>query len=75
MAGKATRVLIWGKTYPELSNQHRETVCTGGCTEDGRPIRIYPVPLRYLPEMTRYSLYHWIEAPLERNFNAWCEIG
>ena len=33
------RVLIWGKTYPELSNKYTETVCTGGVLEDGRPIR------------------------------------
>lgn len=58
------KVLIWGKTYPELSFRHRETVCTGGCTEDGKPIRLYPVPLRYLPEVERYKLYSWIDAPL-----------
>lgn len=59
------RILIWGKTYPELSTSYRETVCTGGCTEDGRPIRIYPVPIRYLPHHHRYTLFDWIEAPVE----------
>ena len=58
------RVLIWGKTYPELSSRYRETVCTGGCFEDGRPVRLYPIPLRYLPEVQRYSLYSWVDAPL-----------
>lgn len=67
MPGVPTRILIWGKTYPELSTRYRETVCTGGCTEDGRPVRIYPVPLRYLRELQRYRLYSWIEAPIEPN--------
>src|SRR6266567_8148955 len=31
------KILIWGKTYPELSIKHLETVCTGGVTEDGAP--------------------------------------
>jgi hypothetical protein len=62
-----TKVMIWAKTYPELSSRHRETVCTGGCLEDGTPIRLYPVPLRYLPHTEQYRLYDWIEVPLRRN--------
>ena len=61
------KVLIWAKTYPELSKRHRETVCTGGCPEDGTPIRLYPVPLRYLPVTSQYRLYDWISVPLRRN--------
>jgi len=61
------RVLIWAKTYPELSERYRETVCTAGCTEDGEPVRLYPVPLRYLAEVERYSLYDWVEVPTARN--------
>lgn len=59
-----SRVLIWGKTYPELSWGHNETVCTGGSLENGRPVRIYPVPLRYLPRQQQYKLYSWVELPL-----------
>jgi len=58
------RILIWGKTYPELSDTYDETVCTGGCFEDGSPVRIYPVPFRYLPRFKQYKLYQWIEAPV-----------
>ncbi|MHB1297311.1 MAG: hypothetical protein ACYC0B_02180 [Gemmatimonadaceae bacterium] len=60
------RVLIWGKTYPELSSHHTETVCTGGVLEDGRPIRLYPVPLRYLEQGKNYSLYSIIEVRAHR---------
>lgn len=56
------RVLIWGKTYPELSTTYAETVCTAGVRKDGTPVRLYPVPLRYLE--SGYSLYDWIEAPI-----------
>lgn len=63
-AGSTRRILIWGKTYPELSDRYQETVCTGGCFEDGRPGRIYPIPLRYLPKHGQYRLYDWIEIPV-----------
>lgn len=56
------RVLIWGKTYPELSTTYAETVCTAGVRKDGTPVRLYPVPLRYLE--SGYHLWDWIEAPI-----------
>lgn len=61
------RVLIWGKTYPELSSRYTETVCTGGVREDGTPIRLYPVPLRYMGSDQQYRLYDWVEVPVSRN--------
>ena len=38
------RVLITVKTYPTLSHNHVELVCTAGFREDGTWVRIYPVP-------------------------------
>jgi hypothetical protein len=61
------RIIIFGKTYPELSTNHTETVCTGGFREDGTPIRLYPVPLRYLEGDQQYSLYQWITVGIEKN--------
>ncbi|WP_178139397.1 hypothetical protein [Rhodothermus profundi] len=61
------RILIWGKTYPELSKQHVETVCTAGCLDNGNPIRLYPIPYRYLPYNSRFRLYQWIEVDIKRN--------
>jgi len=62
------RILIWGKTYPELSIKNLETVCTGGVLEDGTPIRLYPIPYRYLSGSDQFSLYQWITARVARNF-------
>lgn len=62
-----TRILIFGKTYPELSVHHTETVCTGGLREDGRPVRLYPVPLRYLEGDHQYRLYEWITVPMQKS--------
>ena len=55
------RFLIWGKTYPELSSHHAETVCTGAVDVSGRPVRLYPVPLRYLQGDQQYKLYDIVE--------------
>jgi hypothetical protein len=62
-----TRILIWGKTYPELSMKYKETVCTGGVREDGSPIRLYPVPLRYQQGEQQYALYQWITVPIRKS--------
>ena len=67
LAPVTRRVLIWAKTYPELSGQYKETVCTAGCFEDGSPVRLYPIPLRYLDAASRYQLYDWVEVPLVRH--------
>src|SRR4051794_35094436 len=62
------KILIWGKTYPELSTKNLETVCTGGVLEDGRPIRLFPIPYRYLKDDGQFGLYQWITAKVARNF-------
>jgi len=43
------RILITVKTYPTPSSMRQEeVVCTAGLSEDGKWIRIYPVPFRRL---------------------------
>ena len=62
------RALIWGKTYPELSSRNRETVCTGAVDlATGRPLRLYPVPLRYLEGDQQYRLYDIVEVDITRS--------
>ena len=61
------QVLIWGKTYPELSFRHTETVCTGGVLEDGNPVRLYPIPYRYLEDDKKFGNYQWITARIAKD--------
>jgi hypothetical protein len=62
------RVVIFAKTYPEPSTRYTETVCTGGLgLEDGCPIRLYPVPLRYLEGDKQYGLWDVIQVPVDRS--------
>lgn len=61
------RILIWGKTYPELSSKYYETVCTGGVRENGEFIRMYPIPFRYLGENSNFTKYQWIRAKIKKS--------
>jgi hypothetical protein len=62
-----TRVLITVKTYPTPSSSYDELVCTAGFTEDGKWIRIYPIPFRKLNYVSRYSKYDIVEIDLVKN--------
>ncbi len=62
-----TNVFITVKTYPALSEKYVETVCTAGITEEGRWIRVYPVPFRMLEKEGQYKKFQWMSLPLERN--------
>ena len=64
---KEERILIWGKTYPELSSKYNETVCTGGTLENGNFVRIYPIPFRYLEQDETFSKYQWIRAKIKKS--------
>jgi hypothetical protein len=60
------KLLVWGKTYPEFSKKHYETVCTGAIDgETGQLLRIYPITLRHMTEPFR--LYQWIEGQIATN--------
>lgn len=61
------KVLIWGKTYPELSSKYYETVCTGGVTEDGDFIRLYPIPFRYLKDQQSFAKYQWLKLRIKKS--------
>lgn len=64
------KILIWGKTKPELSKSYKELVCTGGVFEDTkRFVRIFPVPLRFLNDEKVFKKYQWIECPVAKSFS------
>jgi hypothetical protein len=61
------KVLIIGRASPEPSKKHFETVCTGGISEEGHLLRLYPIPLRYLEEEKRYRLWSWVKFDIQKN--------
>jgi hypothetical protein len=65
--GTTRRVFIVAKTYPELSSKYGETVCTAGIDESGVPLRLYPIPFRYLSGPQKFSRYQWITAELRKS--------
>ncbi len=62
-----TKVLITVKAYPAISKKYNETVCTAGITEEGKWIRVYPIPFRQLNYEKQFRKYEWIELDLEQN--------
>lgn len=63
------RVFVIAKTYPELSSKYVETVCTAAVDEAGVPVRLYPIPFRYLEGPQRFKRYQWITADLSKSQN------
>lgn len=61
------KMLIWGKTAPELSTKYFETVCTGAVLDDGTPIRLYPIPFRYMDDASKFTKYQWITATIAKS--------
>jgi hypothetical protein len=57
------RILVWGKTRPELSTKYKEIVCTGGVFADTKKlVRLFPIPLRFMKDPDAFKKYRWIEA-------------
>ena len=65
------KVLIAVTTYPLPSRSYDELVCTAGVLENGKWIRIYPVPLQFLKGLRKDGKmesfkYNWIELDLKK---------
>jgi len=60
------RILILVRTYPAPAQKGIEVSCTAAVTQDGKWIRLFPVPYRFLPMSRRFQKYQWIEAALKR---------
>lgn len=67
MMAEKKRVYIVVKTYPTISKEYSELVCTAGILEDGSWIRLYPVPFRKLDFDQKYPKYTWIDVDAIRN--------
>jgi hypothetical protein len=63
------RVLITVRTYPVPARKGIEVSCTGGITDDGKWIRLFPVPFRFLDDDKRFAKYQWIEVSVTKARN------
>jgi hypothetical protein len=54
------RVLITVRSYPLPSAKSVEASCTAGITDDGKWIRLYPVPYRLLDDSQKFKKYQWV---------------
>jgi hypothetical protein len=66
MASFKERVLILCKTYPSPSSKYAETSCVAGMTEEGKLIRLYPVPFRLISDEQQFKKWQWITARFEK---------
>lgn len=60
------RVLITVRTYPAPAQKGAETSCTAAVSEDGKWMRLFPVPYRSLPQDKKFHKYQWITARLKK---------
>jgi hypothetical protein len=60
------RVLITVRTYPVPAQKNIEVSCTAGVTSDGKWIRLFPVPYRYLDYDKRFAKYQWIDVSVTK---------
>ncbi len=67
MTYKTERIYILVKTYPTISKEYAELVCTAGILETGEWIRLYPIPFRKLDVEQHYPKYSWMTVDVERN--------
>jgi hypothetical protein len=55
------RVLVTAKTYPTPASKGAEVSCTAGVTDEGKWIRLFPIPFRFMGGNQRFKKYQWIE--------------
>ena len=61
MRRETKKALITVRTYPIPAAPGIEVSCTAAITDDGKWLRLYPVPYRFLDYDKRFRKYQWIE--------------
>lgn len=61
------RVLITARTYPTPARKGVEASCTAGVTHDGKWIRLFPIPYRFLSWDKRFRKYQWVDVRARRS--------
>jgi hypothetical protein len=60
------RVLITVKTYPTPAAKTAEQSCTAGVTDDGKWIRLFPIPWRFLTDEHKFRKWEWIDVSVKK---------
>jgi hypothetical protein len=55
------------KTYPIPAWNGIEVSCTAAITDDGKWLRLFPIPFRFLDEEKRFKKYQWVEVRVKRS--------
>ncbi|MBN2463495.1 MAG: hypothetical protein JXB43_07850 [Dehalococcoidia bacterium] len=61
------KVFVTVKTYPTPASKGAEASCTAGVTDDGKWIRLFPIPFRYMEGEKQFSKYQWIEVAARKS--------
>ncbi|MDR1084942.1 MAG: hypothetical protein LBP22_08810 [Deltaproteobacteria bacterium] len=61
------QIYITVKTYPVISKEYSQLVCTAGILKDGSWIRLHPLPFPSIEEDKKFKKYTWIELEVEKN--------
>ncbi len=61
------RVLVTVKTYPTPASKGAEVSCTAGVTDDGKWIRLFPIPFRFMGGNKQFSKYQWIKVSAKKS--------
>lgn len=61
------RVLVTVKTYPTPASKGAEVSCTAGITDDGKWIRLFPIPFRFMGGDKQFSKYQWIDVAAKKS--------
>ncbi len=69
MASRQARILILCKTYPSPSGKHVETSCVAGMEENGRLIRLYPIPFRFIDDQQQFKKWQWVNLRIAKATN------
>jgi hypothetical protein len=66
MARETKRALIVVRTYPTPAKKGVEVSCTAAITDQGRWLRLFPVPYRFLAQDQRFRKYQWVNVNVEK---------
>ena len=60
------KALIVVRTYPTPAKKGVEVSCTAAITDDGKWLRLFPVPYRLLGSDQKFHKYQWLEMDVEK---------